>query len=369
MDAVSQSIGVTATFLYTPTALVASLGVNGGETTYLRRVDAGNVDINKLLAFDRALEELEAGRLTVKETHERLRNAAAASPPFSTVTEFIAAASVCGSVAVLFGGGILDIVIAFLLGFAICALAWVAAKCKWENGGWVEPLSGFLVSLASLALAQFLTIDHRITTLAALIIPIPGLSLTIAFTELAVGHLSAGSARLAGASIKLLTLVFGVAIAWQLVPSLVEIRPVVMPIPSWSVWLAVLIAPMAFGVLFRAPMLLWPAIIATCVAGFIANRIGERIVGPELGAFVGALVVGVCSNLYARLFNRPAMALLTPGILVLVPGSIGYRSATAMLESNTIEGIELAFAMVMVGISLVGGIVMANVVLSPKRCL
>ena len=138
------------------------------------------------------------------------------------------------------------------------------------------------------------------------------------------------------------------------------------PLPSWAVCLAVVVAPTAFGVIFRAPARLWPAIIATSAAGFIANRIGDHMIGPELGAFVGALVIGVCSNLYARVFNRPAMALLTPGILVLVPGSIGYRSLTAMLESNTIEGIELAFAMVMVGVSLVGGIVMANVVLSPK---
>lgn len=369
MQSVSRSIGIKATFLYTPTALIASFGEHGDETTYLRRVDAGDVDINKLLAFDRVLEELNAGQLSVEQAHDKLQKVAAAKPPYSTLTEFIAWASVCGSGAVLFGGGIVDILIAFVLGLGLFALAYIAAKRKWENDGWLAPLSGFLVALCSLGFAHFLPIDHRIATLAVLIIPIPGLSLTIALTELAVGHLSAGSARLAGASVKLLTLVFGVAIAWQLAISLIVIRPAVLPVPSWSIWLAVVIAPVAFGVLFRAPAFLWPAIVATSVMGFIANRIGEGAVGPEFGAFCGAFAVGACSNLYARWFNRPAMALLTPGILILLPGSIGYRSVTAMLESNTIEGIELAFAMVMIGISLAGGIVMANVVLSPKRSL
>ena len=195
LEAVSRSIGISATFLYTPTALVASLGNDGGETTYLRRVDAGDVDINKLLAFDRALEELEAGRLTVQQTHESLRKSAAGRPPYNAITEFTAAACICGSVAVLFGGGFYDTVIAFILGFASGALAWIVAKRELQRGGWLEPLSGFAVALASLTLAPLVPIDHRVTTLAALILPIPGLSLTIAFTELAVGHLSAGSAR------------------------------------------------------------------------------------------------------------------------------------------------------------------------------
>ena len=90
---------------------------------------------------------------------------------------------------------------------------------------------------------------------------------------------------------------------------------------------------------------------------------------PDVGSFCGATVVGVGSNLYARLTNRPAMAAQTPGLLILVPGSLGYRSLIAMLESQTVQGIELAFNMTLVAVSLVGGLLFANLLLPPKRIL
>lgn len=369
MDAVAQSVKVDGSFLYTPTSLVASLRHGGLEQTYLRRVDAKEVDISKLLAFDQILESQRTQQISVAEAHVQLRAAAYANAPYRALTTWLAGASVCGCVVVLFGGRYCDIIVAFLLGLVLAIAAWWGENRNWHNGGWANPLSGLFAVAGSLFCAQYLPIDFRITALAALILPIPGLSLTIALTELALGHWSAGSARLAGATVSLLTLTFGAAIIWPLAESIETMQPAVQLLPGWSAWVAVLVAPLAFGVLFRAPVFLWPAILATSAAGYIANRSGDAAFGPELGAFCGALAVAMCSNLYARLYNRPAMALLTPGILILVPGSIGYRSITAMFDSNTIEAIELGFAMLMIGISLIGGIVMANVLLSPKRSL
>jgi uncharacterized membrane protein YjjB (DUF3815 family) len=60
---------------------------------------------------------------------------------------------------------------------------------------------------------------------------------------------------------------------------------------------------------------------------------------------------------------------LTPGIIMLVPGSFGYRSLTALLDHQTVEGINFAFSMVILAISLVGGILTANAVIPPKRIL
>ena len=53
-----------------------------------------------------------------------------------------------------------------------------------------------------------------------------------------------------------------------------------------------------------------------------------------IGAFNGALVVGVASNALARWSRRPATVISVPGILVLVPGSLAFRGITALLESD-----------------------------------
>ena len=91
--------------------------------------------------------------------------------------------------------------------------------------------------------------------------------------------------------------------------------------------------------------------------------------GREFAPFLGALAVGVVSNAYARWIDRPASVAQIPGILILVPGSVGYRSLTALLDRQTIEGIDLAFTMTLVATSLVGGLLAANVILPPKRIL
>jgi uncharacterized membrane protein YjjB (DUF3815 family) len=203
-----------------------------------------------------------------------------------------------------------------------------------------------------------------------LILPIPGLALTIALTELALRHLSSGSARLAGAMITLFTLVVGVAIAWRLTSVWVEPVPrTIDPLPIWCLWIAVALTPIAFAVVLKAPVSQWPAIVLVVVSGFATSRLVSGFAGVEVGAFAGALVVGCGSNAYARLRNRPAMIPQTPGLLILVPGSVGYTSLTAMVENDTLRGVELAFSMSIIGVALVGGLLLANQVVSPKRIL
>ena len=56
-----NSLGVRSAFLYTPTALIASFTDDDGEATYVRRVDSGPVDVDKLIRFDEALEKVKSG--------------------------------------------------------------------------------------------------------------------------------------------------------------------------------------------------------------------------------------------------------------------------------------------------------------------
>lgn len=368
MGKVAESLNVPSVFLYTPTALVVSLGKGESERTFLRRVDSGDIDISKVLAFDAVLEDLEAGGITISQAAERLEAAAEAPAPFSRPVSLLAAAFACAGVAVIFGGNIADTVVAGVFGLAI---AWVTTLFQPSSSrGWLEPVLGFTAALSAVVIGQWLPVNDRLITLAALILPIPGLSLTIALTEVATGHLSSGSARLAGAAVIMLTLVLGVAIAWRLSAIWVQpVAPALDALPDWCLWIAVVLSPIAFAIVFKAPMSQWPAITLVVVSGFVAGRYVGRVAGAEVSAFVGALVVGCGSNIYARLLNRPAMVPQTPGLLILVPGAIGYKSLTAMIENDTIKGVELAFSMSIVGVALVGGLLLANQVISPKRNL
>lgn len=370
MAEVAESMGIQGDFLYTPTALVISLtDSDGNETTVIRRVDAGGVDVGKLIQFDQLLSQVHRKGLSVESAMERLEQIELEPTVYSNWVVVIACAVSCACVAILFRCTITEVWATALVGAIIASIEWLHTRWKIE-AGLLEPLAGMAAALASLLLAAFVApLDDRLVTLAGLIVLIPGLRLTVAMTELAVGHLSAGVARLAGSVVSLSTLFVGVALVWRLAGHL---RPVfVAPVPlgePWR-WIALAVAPISFAIVFRARVKQWPIICLVSFTGVVVNWVTEPMFGIEVAAFFGALSVGCASNLYARLRDLPALVPLTPGMLILVPGSLGYRSLSALLERQTVDGVQYGFTMFMIAISLVGGLLVSNVILPPKRIL
>ena len=89
--------------------------------------------------------------------------------------------------------------------------------------------------------------------------------------------------------------------------------------------------------------------------------------GIQLGPALGSFSVAVFSNLVSRWLKQPAGLTLVPGLMFLVPGSIGFQSFQALVEHNTIAGIQSAFEVLFVAAALVSGLLMANVFVRPRR--
>jgi uncharacterized membrane protein YjjB (DUF3815 family) len=128
---------------------------------------------------------------------------------------------------------------------------------------------------------------------------------------------------------------------------------------------------MLFGVsvLFRARPRDWGWIGLTGTLAYVGSRLGSEVLGTQLGAFVGALTVGLVTNLLARVRNRPAVITLVPAIMVLVPGSIGFRSMESLLARDVLAGVDTAFSMLMVAVALVAGLLFANALVQPRKAL
>jgi uncharacterized membrane protein YjjP (DUF1212 family) len=369
MEKVAKTLDVESVFLYTPTALVVSLGSGADEKTYMRRIDSGSIDADKLNRFDEILERLEDGQIGITAAAEQLEVVAAAKPIYPAWLVALACGLACTSVAIFFGGSLVESGLAGAIGLFLALLEIYLSRLKSEVG-LLFPLSGFAAAIIALSFARLvMPIDDRIVTLASVIILLPGLTLTIAMTEITVGHLSSGVARLAGASVTLFTLFLGVAIAWRFCGHWRVLPDQLTALPGLVQTLATIIAPAAFAILFKVPLRMWPLVFGISLGGFVVAKWGGHAYGVEVGSFLGALVVGCGSNLYARLADRPAMVLVAPGLLILVPGSLGYRSLSAMLNRQTVEGVEFAFGTVLVAMALVGGLLTASALFPPKRIL
>jgi uncharacterized membrane protein YjjB (DUF3815 family) len=107
-------------------------------------------------------------------------------------------------------------------------------------------------------------------------------------------------------------------------------------------------------------------IIVICVLAFACSRLGSRTLGIANGAFAGAFAVGVASGLVSRWRNRPALVTSTPGILMLVPGSVGFRSITNIIANDPVAGLQTALTMIITAVAIVTGLLLARVVV-PRR--
>jgi uncharacterized membrane protein YjjB (DUF3815 family) len=233
-----------------------------------------------------------------------------------------------------------------------------------------EPLAAFVVSVAAVALAHLTgPLSVLVATIAGLIVLMPGLTLTTAMSELATRHLASGTARLSGTFITFLGIAFGVALGNRLGGATFGVPATADPalLPAWASLVALVAAPLCFVVILRADPGDAPWIVGAGALGVLGGRVGAATLGIELGTFAGALAVALASSAYERWRHRPAAVVLVPGILLLVPGSVGFRSLTSLMEQKAVAGIETAFSMFLTAMALVAGLLVAGVIAPVPR--
>lgn len=375
MGLAARRLGVRGQFFSTPTALFASFGEGEAQRTFLERVDPADVDLERLSHLDDLLNALADRRIDLAEAGRRLDRLDARPARYGHVATTIAFGLVSAAAAYFFRGGWAEIGAAGVLGLAIGLLARAIAG-RPVAGRVFEPLAATLAAaVATLAAvfwpAELGSLSAFSVLLAGLIVLVPGYTLTVAINELATRHLVAGSARFAGAGVVFFGLAFGIAVGTQLVETAVgaPTSPLPVPPPGWFQWIALAGAASGFTVLFRARPRDWGWIALACLVAVEGVRLGGLLLGAELAGFLGALLVGVAGNLVARYRRRPAALVQVPGLILLVPGSLGFRSLASLLDRDVLSGVHGAFEMTLVAIALTTGLLLASVIVPPRRSL
>jgi uncharacterized membrane protein YjjP (DUF1212 family) len=321
------------------------------------------VNLAKLAALEQVSLDVAHGRVSPREGMAHIQRIVAAPSPYSPPLVTLAFGVLSGAVCQFLGGGWHEIIVATVLGLGLGLFALYAERHA-RISRVFESLAAFLLSATAIGLARFVgPISVFVATLSGLIVLMPGLLLTTAITELATRHLASGTLRLSSAFMTLLGIVFGVALGTKLGVAVFG-APIGHPaetLPGWVAIVAVPLASASSAVILRADPRDAPWIVAAGVLGVVAGRVGATHLGLELGMFVAALGVALASSAYERWRQRPAPVVLVPGILLLVPGSIGYRSMSALMERDTVSGIDTAFTMILTAVSLVAGLLIAGV--------
>jgi uncharacterized membrane protein YjjP (DUF1212 family) len=376
--ACAQRLGLRVSVFSLPTWINISIGEEGAQRSVNFRVDPGAPKLAMLeetyLVADRVVRgefDAEQGITALLRVRGRLTRP-------GLMLNLLGYALFSSGAAFFLGGGWTEMLAAFPVGLAVGAsialavgrrerelLAEFAAAC----------IGTVFASLVVLACSRFgPQPSAAIVSLAGLCTLLPGLSLATAMTELSTRNLASGSARLIGAITTLVVVGMGAGIGDRvaIMLGLPQHTNFVVPVTqtaavSGRLAAALIAISIGLAIVFHARPRRASLVLLSCVAGWIAVRTAREFGGSELAPVVAAAAIGMLGNLYARVRRRPTLAIVLPGLALLLPGSIGFRGMQGLISSDTLAGLNTAISALVVASSIAAGLLIANAVLPSPR--
>ena len=370
---VARSLGLEGNFVIFPTSMTFVLHHDAEqEYNHLARVKPGELDLGALARTDELVDELISGQRNLNEALERLDEIDHKPTPYGTFLTFLAFGLSSAAFAMLMNTSWNDVFWSGLLGFLVYGLVFGAERSS-KISDMLEPLAAFMCAFFCCFIATFdSSINIPVVILSGIIVFVPGLALTIGLAELASRDLISGTARIMDAVMLLFKLYFGAYLGLVIGHSIwgsMAFTPS-LPLPEGAMYAAVPLLSIALAIMFKTRTKDAPWGILAGIIAFSFAALGGHYIGDSIGIFFGALAVGIYSNLFARWMKAPASIALLQGIVILVPGSKTYIGLNALISGETmLNQVEIGSQIFLIFMSLIAGLIFANVAVPPKRTL
>jgi uncharacterized membrane protein YjjP (DUF1212 family) len=367
---VARKHGLRAQFLVTPTSIQASFGQGSRRAHYLERVDAGEVDLQKLTRLHRLLQAAYQGEIDPASAAAEVEEVRDAEPGYPRPVLALGFSLASAAAARVFAGGPAEIGVSAIAGLILGTLMVYGVSIA-RLQRLIVPLGALVTAVTVGILSNFIEVVRPICIIASLIVMIPGMRLTSAMQELALGHLVSGTARMTGAILILMQLGLGVALGSNLIDALTSpmLADTPTPLPGWSTAVAIVFVAFSCTVLYLGRMRDFLTVLPMSFVAYFASRYGQMWLGPEVGAAIGALLLGIGANAISRWLDQPTAIAIIPALLLLVPGSLGFRSLQSLMAEDVTTGIAAGFSTFMIAIAIVSGLLVANLLVVSRRLL
>lgn len=366
----SDRLGMKGSFVSLPTAIFCSFRFLDEDVSRIIRIEPSGINLGMLARVDRIGQDVINQEMSFREGWEVLEALSEEGERFPAWTRVLCFAITSAGMMTLFGGSLGDLLISLVIGFIIGLLSLP------KHIGVVDQLFEAIMAMVATIFATLFgkisgDINQGVVILAALIMFVPGLNITISIAEIATKNLTSGTSRLMGGFMILLKLAFGVFVGNKLA-SLISINGLSYNfdlIPFWVIFASVPITSFMSTIIFKAQWRDAKWITLSGIFGYAVAKLGTFYFGAEMGLFIGGMSVGIASNIFARLSLRPSSIFQFPGIILLVPGSTGYRGLSYLFAKDIVMGFDTAFTMLALAFSLVVGIFVGNLMVKPRTNL
>ncbi len=375
LSEVAAYLSVHAGFLSTPTSLTFVIWSDKHEDEYnhAARVEPGDIDLGSLSRTDELVNKLLSGEYSLDEANKKLDEIDKLPDFYHPLLTCGAFGSSTGAFAIVMGASLIDAYASGAIGLIMYMLyAWAMRSKRVSH--MLEVAVALVAGVCACAISSFIdpAINIRLVVLSSIIIFIPGLALTIGLAELSSRHLVSGTARVMDALMQLFKLYFGaflgIALGFTLFSEVA--MTTTEALPKWAIFVAVLILCSALVVIFKIRIKHAPWAIACGFIGYFGTYWASKYLEFGLGTFVGAFAVGVFANLFTRVANAPASIVLMQGLIVLVPGSKTYIGLNSFVSGQDFVSTDhIGQETFVIFMSLVAGLILANVIMPTKKAL
>jgi len=369
MSVAARSLGLELQVTALPTSITAAIGPGDAQRIVLLRLEPGAIDLRRLsllnLVFERIVHRQTSPATATREV-ERIAALRHDARPLQGVAAYTLLSL---GAAVILGGHEQENLAAAIVGLAVGLLSVIGQRSA-TVGRLFEVLAAFVATaIVTLYAAVFHPLNVYVPLVAGVIQLLPGLQLTSALHELAYRNLVAGTARLGGVLMTLLSLGCGFALGIAILgPGQMHVGEIAFnPLPWYELTLAVLAIGTAVAILENARRIDYPLVLASCAVAEVSYRLFAALPGHQLATFGAALVVGLLTSAGARLARLPQAVLLVPGLIILVPGSLSYESVLYVLQSNASGAVAIAVNSVLAAVEIVAGLLLAQLFLTPSH--
>jgi len=366
---IAKKRGIRGGFMDTPTWINYVFYLDDDHTyNYIESIPPGDLNLGALSKVSEITDKVLAGVIDEHEATKQIEDIKCYKKTHGYLGEAFAFIFSAGAFSVILDTNWMSALAASFLGIFVFALWYLANKSNYISSA-LETLVAFVATIgAGLLSIPFPEINISLTILASIIVFIPGLSITTALEEITSKSLVSGTAKLADAIVSLFKQFFGVILGLSLLPFLGDINPGSLnnDIPTWMDPIAILCLLLGLIIIMRVRK---KDVLLAVVTGFISYYVTVLMAFTNLlvSIFVGTIVVVLLSELWSKINKSPQIVFLTPGIIMLVPGSKAFIGlSTVFLQSGVENSTNMGEQVLLIFLGIIGGLIFSGSFMNSK---